>query len=162
MPVHVVKPDDLGGAIKRDIVERRKRLLKTIQTTVQVEGPREIQRIIDATRPLPVDRGVYRRSWKVEKTEEGAVIYNPLPYAAVLEHGRRRGAKMPPLKVITAWVLRKKIVSTGGAKGRAQARSVAYAIARSMVRKGIKARRVLQRSVPGINRAVRDAIKRGV
>ena len=54
-----------------------------------------------STKPRPpVDRGTYRRSFRVGKTPDGALVYNPLPYAAVIEFGRRAGSRPPPIDTI--------------------------------------------------------------
>ena len=60
-------------------------------------------------------------------------------YPSVIEGGRRPGAAMPPPDKLTRWVqLRLRVPAN-------QARGVAFTVARSIARKGIKGRRMLQR-----------------
>lgn len=56
-----------------------------------------------------VDTGRFRASWKAAATRDGAQLTNSAPYAAVIEGGRRAGARMPPLGPIEAWANRKGI-----------------------------------------------------
>jgi hypothetical protein len=56
-----------------------------------------------------VDTGRFRNAWKASPLKNGAMLSNDTPYAAVIEAGRRPGARMPPLGPIEAWARRKKI-----------------------------------------------------
>jgi hypothetical protein len=62
-------------------------------------------------------------------------------YAIYVEKGRKPGVKAPPVSVIVAWIKRKKIPLRGG-----RINAVAYAIARSIGRWGIKAKPFIERS----------------
>ena len=71
-------------------------------------------------------------------------VYSELPYAEVMEDGRRPG-KFPPRDAIEPWVAEKVM---GGALGRApkgtpeaQVRSLTFLISRSIARKGIEGRK---------------------
>jgi hypothetical protein len=87
-------------------------------------------------------------------------VGSPLPYAPVMEEGRRPGAKMPPVDAIKLWVVRKLGIPPEEADG------VAFVIARSIARKGIEGRHMFQEglevSEPHINRLFDDAIARSV
>ena len=65
-------------------------------------------------------------------------IETGLPHAVVMEEGRKPGTQ-PPLEPIIAWVKRHKATFSigGGQAGDRRARSVAFAIARKIKRKGI-------------------------
>lgn len=100
-----------------------------------LRGLAEIKaRIIPSRTPQPVDRGVYRAGWNVELLSDGAAIYNPLPYAAMIEYGVkpgnvRIGAAM--IQALSEWVVRKGLASS------ADAIRVAWRVARALQRKGI-------------------------
>lgn len=44
-----------------------------------------------------VNTGDLARRWQWQATQNGADVFNDKPYASVIEGGRRRGAKMPPV-----------------------------------------------------------------
>jgi hypothetical protein len=93
-----------------------------------------ITRIIPSRTPQPVDRGVYRSGWRFYPAPDGAVIECFEPHAILIEDGVRAGNVKIGKKMIDAlaeWVQRKGIVSGD------EARSVAWAIAKSMQRRGI-------------------------
>jgi len=93
-----------------------------------------ITRIIPSRTPQPVDRGVYRSGWRFYPAPDGAVIDNAEPHAILIEDGVRAGNVKIGKKMIDAlaeWVQRKGIVSGD------KAQSVAWAIAKSMKRRGI-------------------------
>lgn len=88
-----------------------------------------------------VDTANYRRRWKTEVTTSNglpaALIVNDAPYAGVIEYGRRAGQRAPPSRVLEPWVRRKLGVPAKAAPG------VAFLIARSIKRRGLKPRYVL-------------------
>jgi hypothetical protein len=91
-----------------------------------------------------------------DKTSTVGVVYSSItdsPYPLVMEYGRRPGAKPPPVAAIRPWVIAK----FGDA-------SLAYVIARSIGRKGIKPRRFLKKaytqSKPAIDGYFRTALER--
>lgn len=65
-------------------------------------------------------------------------VYNKMPYASVIEFGRRAGARRPPVDALVPWV-RDKL----GVRGK-EVRSVAFLVARKIGVKGIKARPVIR------------------
>lgn len=76
-----------------------------------------VSKVIPDKMPKPVDRGIYRAGWQVEKLRNGAAIYNPVPHAAMIEFG------VPAANVVISnkaqmalaeWVQRK----LGGKRGR--------------------------------------------
>lgn len=96
--------------------------------------------LIPARVPQPVDRGLYRAGWRAEPFVEGdaimgADIYNVEPWAVFIEKGVRAanvkiGGAM--LRALAEWATRKGIV-----KGNDDPKKVAWAIAKSMQKKGI-------------------------
>lgn len=91
--------------------------------------------IIPKLSPLPVDRGIWRAAWRAEKLADGAAILNDAPHAGFIENGVRAGAVKPGRAMIDAlaeWVRRKGLASSS-----TEARGIAFAIARSMQKRGI-------------------------
>lgn len=112
MPTYVVGPKDLGKQLEDFSHKRFEALVESMRTTVKVHAPRIAQTLVNQENPKPVDRGTYRRSFAADDVPGGVVFYNFAPHAAIIEEGRRPGAKMPPLQVIFDWVRRKKIGAT--------------------------------------------------
>lgn len=91
--------------------------------------------LIPSANPQPVDRGMYRAGWKAALIEKGAEVTNSLPYASIIEYGARAenikiGRKM--LDALAEWAQRKGI-----AEDDVEAGQIAWAIARSMQKRGI-------------------------
>ena len=90
---------------------------------------------------VPVDRGIYRAGWRVRPLPDGAVVYNSTPHATFIEDGvRGDNVKIGKalIDALTKWVQRKGL--TGAAKSAeagTEARRIAWAIAKSMQKKGI-------------------------
>lgn len=73
-------------------------------------------------------------------------------YWQYIEYGRRKGARMPPIKAIKDWIEVRNIVPrpvklSNGKTEIPTTESLAYIIARSISRKGIKARPYMQQSI---------------
>lgn len=85
--------------------------------------------------------GTYRASWFATPTQRGSktgvLVGNKAPYAGVVEYGRRKGSKQPPREPIARWAQRKFGIPYPEAK------RIAFAIARSISKKGIPGRFVL-------------------
>lgn len=105
-----------------------------------------------------VDTGAYRQAWQHQLLPTGGRLFNTRPYAGVIERGRRRGAKMPPPRVLEAWARRKLGLSDEEAK------SASFAIARAIKRRGLLPRRVLTGplTTAQLTRAVMEEIRREV
>ncbi len=82
----------------------------------------------------------FAKGWRMTVGEQSSSvrIYNKEPYASVIEYGRRPGARRPPVQALIPWVRDKM-----GLQGKA-ARGAAFAIARKIGQRGIKARPVLR------------------
>lgn len=159
MAVHEVTLKELGPALGRMLRQDfRAVVVKAIQNAVFLHGPVIIQEEIASVQPHePVDRGTYKAAWSAEALADGAVLYNPLPYAAVIEHGRRPGARRPPPQVLVDWVRRK-----GLAKTEAEARGLAYVIGKKIGEKGIPPKPVLERTMKRLHPIILDEIKKAV
>lgn len=102
--------------------------------------------LVSKIKPLtPVYRGALRNSIGSEVIHESATsivgrVGSSLKseqYPAVMEFGRRPGAKMPPPDALERWVHLKL--------GTVEGSGVGFVIARSIARKGIKGKRFMKR-----------------
>lgn len=116
-----------------------------LSAAVRLQG-HVVNVVIPAEKRIPVDRGVYRAGWRVRRIPGGALLYNAVPYASIVEHGARAsnikiGRKM--IEALTEWVRRKGIGGGTAKSGRPRklslddARPIAWAIATSMKKRGI-------------------------
>jgi len=102
--------------------------------------------------------GAYKRGWKVQQLTDGALIYNAMRYAGIIEgdvatgYGRRPGAHFPPLKYVQRWAQRRLGLS---AKEAARA---AYPIARAIAKRGLKGRFVMRGAMMEIQAAFEAAV----
>jgi len=80
----------------------------------------------------PSDTGALKRSLSVETRPLSARVFSVLPYAIVMEQGRRAGARMPPPSALAGWARRHPLKGGG--------ESSLFALARSIGRRGIKGR----------------------
>jgi len=142
--------------------QRVKRTVEAIQRTVLTRGPALLQESVDSTRPLPVDRGTYRRGWKYVRLPDGAQIFSTTPYAAIIEQGRRPGQRRPPTAELMGWVRRKGLVKGRGKNADADARSMAYVVARAIGRRGTPPKRVFGRAMDRLRAEVAAAIRRAL
>lgn len=84
--------------------------------------------------PSPVDKGIYRAGWRAEKDGDGAVIFNSVPWAGLVERGVPAAnvvASRRAVEAIADWAVRKLGVQ------RERAAGVAFGILRSLKRRGI-------------------------
>ena len=108
----------------------------------------------------PVNMGILRKSivWELGyTTKTGSLpdyptyvrIGTAVQYARPVHDGRAPGSKMPPVNVIAQWVVEKKILNKNG-KGKRKkveskaVRAAAFAIAKSIAKKGIPAKPFLK------------------
>jgi hypothetical protein len=109
----------------------------------------------EATRTAKVfDTGYYLRAWQSAPTDTGARIFNVSPYAGIIELGRRAGARMPPVQVIAKWLQRARGLS------RKEAEAAAFGVARSIAKRGIAGKLVMNNALPRLIAAVEDEILR--
>lgn len=94
-----------------------------------------VSEIIPKRVPQPVDRGTYRAGWKTRSSSSYVEVYNDEPVASIIEDGARASNIKPGramLKALASWALRK-----GLASNEKEALSRAWAIAKTMQKKGI-------------------------
>ena len=130
-------------------------------------GATEVKKSIYSSRPRPpIDTSAMKNQqvWELMSGNMGVRI-GPTPdvltRTVVMEHGRRPGARRPPIDAIERWVHRKGLADGFSKQGRRRKkkgqanreRGIAFAIARSIAKKGIKARRFYARAAPRIAKA---------
>lgn len=92
-----------------------------------------------------MDRGIfafgkfYRGISYTQSKEYGAsvTLVNKAAHAVYVEMGRRAGARMPPVSALIPWVMKKFGVPYK------QARGIAFAVAKKIARRGIRARKIM-------------------
>ena len=85
-------------------------------------------------------------------------------YWKYIEYGRKAGAKMPPIKPIENWIIVKQIIPKpltlkSGKTIIPSTKSLAFVIARSISRKGIKPRPYLKNSIDEMKKIFIERIK---
>jgi len=103
-----------------------------------------------------VDIGSFLGAWRSQLIEGGAEVRNDAPYSAVIEGGRRAGAAMPPRKVMAEWAQRRLGLSA------AEAKRIAFVLARAIARRGLKPRKILKDAIPAIRTAAREEMDREI
>jgi hypothetical protein len=142
---------------------RYRRVLAAVRREVLTAGPAlaaTITRQGTQRRPAPVNLGTYIRGWQAKEIDEGAVLFNDAPHAAIIEHGRRPGSRMPPVRVIAEWLEQKMRGSVKGRKSRLQQASrLAFVVARAIGRRGLPAHRIMARTKRKLDPIVRRAVE---
>jgi hypothetical protein len=127
--------------------------------------------VIPREERAPVDRGIYRAGWRARKVEGGALVYNGVPHAPMVEWGVRGenvkiGKRM--IDALAEWVVRKGLVGKQPRESRAAAgRQIAWAIAKSMQKRGIfggegRGLRVMEKARPQIVQFIEEEVKREI
>lgn len=91
-----------------------------------------------------VNTGRFLAAWEAAPAQQGGsfgvliqVPNSKAPYAAVIEYGRTPGSRPPPVEPIARWAQRRLSLPYE------QARGIAFGIARSIGRRGLKGRKIL-------------------
>jgi hypothetical protein len=161
--------EQFKGELARD-AELPKKAVAVIRRTVKLQGPAAVQKEIASFSRQPVDRGMYRQSFRFEDIPDGATAYNFAMYAPIIEYGRRPGQKAPPIEAIMAWVLRKGIGRQFGPNqagkrrvtgklDESRARGIAFTIARAIKKRGLPAHLVLQHASEHIDQEINQALQ---
>ena len=121
-------------------------------------GVRDIQAVIvpGLTPHPPINRGTYLAGWKFQKLDNGARIYNRVyPQAPLIEFGVRAAA----IKIGWAMIIAlSEWVTMKGIGGGDDVESIAWAIAKSMKKRGIfnqggtQGFHVIDKAIPGMLR----------
>lgn len=94
--------------------------------------------------------------WSIRETKGFIIIEfkSSEDYAAIVEEGRDKGAKMPPAGAIDKWVTQRNIKGTRDSKGRFTPRKkIVFMIRRSISQEGIK-------GVPFFSEAMNESFER--
>jgi len=148
----------LPGALKR----RERAVLTAIARGARRGAFRGKAMLVKAT---PVDQGEMRAAWKVRSfafLREMAEIDNDAPHAGVVEMGARpHKVSREGIEALTAWVWRHRkslglVTASGRARGgeaaKAKARSIAWAIAKKIEKRGQRPTYFIRNLLPDIGR----------
>jgi hypothetical protein len=142
--VVVVGADEIARKFANTPARRRMREAAMEEELVLIHGA-----VVPLT-PVGVTASL-RNSWQSEIQTAGepiiGILGSPLVHSEVIEEGRRAGATPPPAAAIQTWVERKLGPEVS-----------AYAVAKSIGRKGIKETRMLRRAVD-LTRSARRAVQ---
>lgn len=133
MPEVVLTINNLPNALRQHF-KRRIRDLEAAALEVAHRGVAEGVRLTNDDGL--VHTGAFKRGWVVGS---GPSVRNDVPYAAVIEHGRRPRRPGPPIAPIREWV-RLKLGKTGDELER-----TAWAIRNSIHKKGTRPRKLMFR-----------------
>lgn len=151
-----VSLDQFPARLEQDLRDLERKLILAMRRSA-TRSFGAIMVSIASTRPHPpADTGRYKASWAVERTPDGAILYNPLLYAILIELGRRPG-RWPPRDVIMAWVKRKLRPKTWG-----ELMNLTFLVRRKIGMKGIEPRHVLRRALPAMQRTALDEIRKAL
>lgn len=106
-----------------------------------------------AGQPGAVNTGALLRGWRAVPEPNGVLVTNSVPYAPVVEYGRRAGARQPPLRVIEQWARRRLRLNAKEAK------AAAYPIARAIAKRGLDARLILTDKLTPLKELVMVAVR---
>lgn len=99
------------------------------------------------------DTGIYLSAWRATPISNGAMVFNSRPQAGVIDYGRRPSpVGRDGIRNLTAWAHRKLQLSD------AEARSAAWAIAKTLEKRPLKARKVMTGSEAKMIEAVESEI----
>lgn len=119
-----------------------------------------VEEIETATPHPAVDTAALKRSVSTERVPDGALVNVTAPHAAMIENGTR--PFFPPLAPLVEWVKRKGLVSVKKKQTDADAKAIAYAVAKAMSKRGIEPRHFFKKAwdrFPEVLSAeVRDAL----
>lgn len=144
-----IRPEDMG--------KRAQRLAKEIGPATQRALRRVGAQVIPQVKTESLRQGIkafgrYVAGWTYEVRGTELRIRNRTFYAKFVESGRRAGARMPPVNALIPWV--QLILSPPPDR----VRSVAFAVARAIARRGIPPRPVVGSGK--IQRLARAAVTR--
>lgn len=174
-----IEINKISKALDDLVVINRKAALKGIMSAASKLQQQIITDIIPKTKPVPVDRGIYRAGWRIEPRDNGAALFNHVAWAPFIEFGVKPDQVKPGRAMIQAlaeWVKRKGIggktkkTKKGGPVlvqkvSMTEALQIAWAIAMSMKKKGIhgkNGRGILKRVLKNAPKIIEEHVTREV
>ena len=190
MALEVAVPiEQLGAALRAAIIAQVQLDTETLRTTIATDIGHAIvaRAIVKTNKADAVHMGAFKLGWRVVQDAAGVDVVNDVPYAGVIELGRRPKRPGPPLEPILEWVERKIVGGSsktlkgapradfgpgnrrGDVKRRFDAQKpkagesaleIAEAIRWSIHIKGTKPRFILRDSLDIVPKATKAAVKR--
>lgn len=110
----VVDLADLAAALRSGILAQVQLDTETLRTTIATDIGHAIvaRATVKTNKADAVHMGAFKLGWRVVQDPNGVDVVNDVPYAGVIELGRRPKRPGPPLEPIREWVERKLL---GGA-----------------------------------------------
>jgi len=135
-----------GGPLTKAPQVIQKRLAASLNLVGVLMRPRFIL-------AAPKDTRVLANAHKhaVDKKNLRLVLFNTKEHAVFVTQGRRAGAKIPPSKALRSWAARK----LGNA-------NLAFAVARSIAKKGIKPNPYFRNTIQNNEGLIRDTLQAGL
>lgn len=155
MPQEIIRAEEWLGKIKGRLEEHKEAIEKAAYETA-LQGCEHA--VVLTTKQDLLNYGHYRLGWSYRKTASGWAFGNSVPYASVIEYGRRPMRPGPPIEPILEWVKR-KLVAKGEVPPK-EAKSVAFLIRRKIHVKGSKPRHILRTVTKQMRRFFVKEIKR--
>lgn len=156
MPTIVIKAEEFADLLELRLRNDRE-LLRLVALEVATRG--EAEAVIRTNKAGLVDERTFKDGWSSRRTKDGAELGNEVPYASVIEYGRRPGRPGPPLEPIREWVVR-KLVGNGNVKLE-DADNAAFLIRRAIHQRGTPPRHILLGMMPDLKRWFRqEALRR--
>jgi len=190
MALEVAVPiEQLGAALRAAIIAQVQLDTETLRTTIATDIGHAIvaRAIVKTNKADAVHMGAFKLGWRVVQDPDGVDVTNDVPYAGVIELGRRPRRPGPPLAPILEWVQRKVMGGSSktlagaprqdfgagnrhgdvqrrfdaqGAKAGSSVEEIAEAIRWSIHIKGTKPRFILRDSLDIVPKATKAAVKR--
>lgn len=135
-------------AVQRGVLAGAYRTIPLLQTRTDQAPPASPNGVTGA-----VNSGRFRNSWRAVQIPAGARVYNFQPYGPVIEEGRRaKGVNRAGLHNLEIWARRRLQLDRGAA------RSAAFAIAKTLAKRPLLARKVMSGAIDKMTELVLDEI----
>jgi hypothetical protein len=135
----------LEPKLRRNVIRGLRAAALRLETLV-------VEELETATPHPAVATSALKRSVSVERVEDGAVVAVTAPHAPMIENGTR--PFFPPIGPLAEWALQK-----GLAKTPAEARGVAFVVARKIAERGIEPRHFFKKAWDRFPDALRAEIR---
>ncbi len=144
-PSKAVELDQLGQHLTRWVERQIAEDEEILRSTVAAEvANRTLAYVAELSTTVARDTGEYARGWEADAMSDrtGWRVLNTVPYAGVIELGRRPNRPGPPFEPIFRWVQRRYPTLS-----EAEQRSLAWAVREDIHIHGTPAKRILGNAV---------------